>query len=198
MISAEGGKSLIRAKLDPEFEKSLKWFTAYQNYYEGSSNLDPDFYHGFLEPQYGEVYAWFSVKDGLQIFGTAAAKGKKIKPYLLKYTELLEKKFDLKCGKMVRKSGCIGNNMCPEGKFYLGKNNILLVGEAAGFLNAFGEGISCALISGLFAAEAISKGVKSGSNALELYTDLTKRERRQTTVSWKLGAKLAGRDLMPI
>ena len=198
LISAEGGKSVIRAKLDPEFEKSLKWFTAYQNYYEGSSNLDPEFYHGFLEPQYGEVYAWFSVKDGLQVFGTAAAKGKKIKPYLLNYTELLEKKFGLKRGKMVRKSGCIGNNMCPEGKFYLGKNNVLLVGEAAGFLNAFGEGISCALTSGLFAAEAISKDIKSSGNALELYTDLTKRERKQTTVSWRLGAKLAGRDLMPI
>ncbi|GAX61003.1 dehydrogenase [Candidatus Scalindua japonica] len=198
LISAEGGKSLIRSKLDPGFEKGLKWFTAYQNYFEGSSNLNPNYYHGFLEPQYGEVYAWFSVKDGLLVFGTAAAKGKKIKPYLLKYTELLEKKFDLKCGKMVRKSGCIGNNMSPEGRFYLGKNNILLVGEAAGFLNAFGEGISCALTSGLFAAEAISKSIKSDSNTLELYAELTKRERKQTTASWKLGARLAGRDLMPI
>ena len=198
LISAEGGKSVIRAKLDPEFEKSLKWFTAYQNYYEGSSNLDPEYYHGFLEPQYSEVYAWFSVKDGLQVFGTAAAKGKKIKPYLLEYTELLENKFNLKRGKMVRKSGCIGNNMCPEGKFYLGKNNVLLVGEAAGFLNAFGEGISCALTSGMFAAEAISEDIKSNGNALELYTNLTKKDRRQTTVSWRLGAKLAGRDLMPI
>ena len=198
LISAEGGKSVIRAKLDPEFEKGLKWFFAYQNYYEGSSGLDPEFYHGFLEPQYGEVYAWFSVKDGLQIFGTAAAEGKKIKPYLLKFTELLEKKFDLKRGKIVRKSGCIGNNMCPEGRFYLGKNNVLLVGEAAGFLNAFGEGISCALSTGLFAAEAISRGIKSNNNALELYTELTKRERRETTASWRIGARLAGRNLMPI
>ncbi len=134
----------------------------------------------------------------MQVFGTAAAKGKKIKPYLLKYTEFLEKRFNLKRGKLVRKSGCIGNNMCPEGKFYLGRGNVLLVGEAAGFLNAFGEGISCALTSGLFAAEAVSEDIKSNGNALELYTDLTKRERRQTTVSWRLGAKLAGRDLMPI
>ncbi len=198
LISAEGGKSVIRAKLDPEFEKGLKWFVAYQNYYEGSSSLDPDFYHGFLEPQYGEVYAWFSVKNGMQVFGTAVAKGKKIKPYLLRFTELLEKKFDLKRGRLVRRSGCLGNNMCPEGKFYLGKNNILLVGEAAGFLNAFGEGISCALSTGLFAAEAISEGIKSNNKALELYTELTKRERRETTASWRLGARLAGRDLMPV
>ena len=198
LISAEGGKSVVRAKLGPEFENGLKWFVACQNYYEGSSDLDPDFYHGFLDPRYGEVYAWFSVKDGLQIFGTAVAKGKKIKPFLLKFTELLEKKFALKRGKIVRKSGCIGNNMCPEGKFCLGKSNIFLVGEAAGFLNAFGEGISCALSTGLFVAEAISKGIKSNNNVLELYTELTKRERRETTASWRLGSRLAGRDLMPI
>ena len=52
----------------------------------------------------------------------------------------------------------MGNDMCSKGRFYLGKGNILLVGESAGFLNAFGEGISCALSSGLFAAEAIAKG----------------------------------------
>ncbi len=197
LISAEGGKSVIRAGLDPEFENGLKWFFAYQNYYEGSSSLDPNFYHGFLELQYGEVYAWFSVKNNLQIFGTAAAKGKKISPFLLKYRKLLENKFDLKLGKLVRKSGCFGNNMCQKGKFYLGKKNVLLVGEAAGFLNAFGEGISCALSSGLFAAEAIGKGFKSNSNPLEVYAELTKRERKITTASWRLGARLAGRDLMP-
>ncbi|MCP4412866.1 MAG: hypothetical protein GY808_09925, partial [Gammaproteobacteria bacterium] len=198
LISAEGGKSVIRAGLDPEFENGLKWFFAYQNYYEGSSRLDPDYYHGFLDPQYGEVYAWFSVKNNLQIFGTAAAKGNKISPFLLRYKKLLENKFDLKLGKLARKAGCFGNNMCREGKFYLGKKNVLLVGEAAGFLNAFGEGISCALSSGLFAAEAISNCIKSKSNALEIYTELTKRERKVTTASWRLGARLAGRELMPL
>ncbi len=198
LISAEGSKSVIRAGLDPEFENSLKWFVAYQNYYEGSSDLDPYFFHGFMEPQFGEVYAWFSVKNGMQVFGTAVKKGKKIRPFLSRYTEFLENKFNLKCGRLVRKSGCLGNNMCPEGRFYLGKGNVLLAGEAAGFLNAFGEGISCALSTGLFAAEAISKGIKSNNNALELYTALTKRERRETTASWRLGARLAGRDLMPV
>lgn len=198
LISAEGSKSIIRAGLDPEFENSLKWFVAYQNYYEGSSDLDPYFFHGFMNPQFGEVYAWFSVKNGMQVFGTAVKKGKKIRPFLSRYTEFLENKFNLKCGRLVRKSGCLGNNMCPEGRFYLGKGNVLLVGEAAGFLNAFGEGISCALSTGLFAAEAISKGIKSNNNALEVYTELTKRERRETTASWRLGSRLAGRDLMPI
>src|SRR5574341_1411778 len=197
LIGAEGGVSVIRAALDPEFEKTLRWYVAYQSYYEGSSDIDPYFYHGFLNPQYGNVYAWFNVKDGLQIFGTAVKKGIKINPYLWKYTEMLEKRFGLKPKKLVRKASCMGNDMCSTGRFYLGRGRVLLVGEAAGFLNAFGEGISCALSTGLFAAEAVSNGIKVGNDALDLYTELTKLERRQTKVSWKLGAKVAGRDLMP-
>ncbi|NUO07978.1 MAG: NAD(P)/FAD-dependent oxidoreductase [Candidatus Brocadia sp.] len=198
LISAEGSRSIIREGLDPEFEKGLKWFVAYQNYYEGTSGLDPCFYHGFLDSQYGEVYSWFNVKDDLQIFGTAVRKGVKIYPYLSKYTGMLKKRFDLKLRSLVRKAGCPGNDMCTTGRFYLGKGNVLLVGEAAGFLNAFGEGISCALSTGIFAAEAISKGIKSGDDVLMMYTELTKHERRQTVVSWKLGAKIAGRNLMPL
>ncbi|MCP5003477.1 MAG: NAD(P)/FAD-dependent oxidoreductase [Planctomycetes bacterium] len=198
LVSAEGGKSLIRAKLDPEFENGLRWFVAYQNYYKGESGLDPAFYHGFLDPQYGDVYAWFSVKDGLQIFGTTVKKGGMIAPYLLKYTDFLKNQFGLNLNEMVRKTGCVGNNMCPEGKFYPGKGNVLLVGEAGGFLNAFGEGISCALVSGLCAGEAIIKGRESGQSVLPIYTELTKHERRVTRVSWRMGAKMAGRDLMPI
>ena len=198
LVSAEGSRSVIREKLDPDFEKGIKWFVAYQNYYEGASDLDPYFYHGFLESRFGEVYAWFNVKDGLQIFGTAVRKGAKIYPYLSKFTEMLENNFGLKLKKLVRKTGCMGNDMCTTGRFYLGKGKVLLVGEAAGFLNAFGEGISCALSTGLFAAEAITKGIKSGNDALAIYSELTKVERRQTKMSWKLGAKIAGRDLMPI
>lgn len=198
LISAEGSRSFIRARLDPEFEKSLKWFVAYQNYYEGHSDVDPCFYHGFLDSQYGDVYAWFNVKDGLQIFGTAVKMGNKLYACLNNYTEMLKDEFGLQLTRLVRKAGCLGNDMCTTGRFYLGKGNILLVGEAAGFLNAFGEGISCALSTGLFAAEAISKSTQSGDDTLALYTELTKQERRQTTVSWKLGAKIAGRDLMPL
>ncbi|BBO18064.1 dehydrogenase [Candidatus Brocadia pituitae] len=198
LISAEGSRSFIRATLDPEFEKNLKWFIAYQHYYEGHSEIDPYFYHGFFDSQYGDVYAWFNVKDGLQIFGTAVIRGVKLYAYLNNYTKMLENKFGLRLRKLVRKAGCLGNDMCTTGRFYLGKENVLLVGEAAGFLNAFGEGISCALSTGLSAAEAISKSISSGDDTLALYTELTKLERRQTVVSWKLGAKIAGRNLMPL
>ena len=113
-----------QGKTRPRFEKGIKWFVAYQNYYEGTSDLDPYFYHGFWESRFGEVYAWFNVKDGLQIFGTAARKGAKIHPYLSEYTEMLKNRFGLKLKKLVRKTGCLGNDMCTTGRFYLGKGKV--------------------------------------------------------------------------
>lgn len=198
LVSAEGCKSVIRKQLDPEFENGLKWVVACQYYYEGSSYLDPYFFHGFTDSQYGDLYAWFNVKDKMIVFGTAVKKGNKVKPYLLKYTEYLKKNFGLKLKKLVKKSVCMGNDMCPRDKFYLGEGNVLLVGEGAGFINAFGEGISCALSTGLFAAEAIKKSIKSKEYAIQAYTEITKMERRLTRASWKLGDKITGRNLMPI
>lgn len=200
LVSAEGCKSVTRKKLDPEFENNLKWWVACQYYYEGSSHFDPYYFHGFTDSQYGDVYAWFNVKGNMVVFGTAVTvkKGNKTKHYLLKYREYLKENFGLKLEKLVKKSACMGNDMCPRGKFYLGKGNVLLVGEGAGFLNAFGEGISCALSTGLFAAEAIKQSIKSKEDAIQAYTEITKMERRRTKASWILGDKIAGRNLMPI
>ncbi|MFQ5956525.1 MAG: NAD(P)/FAD-dependent oxidoreductase [Candidatus Brocadiales bacterium] len=197
LVSAEGCLSSIRAKLTPELETRSHWFLAYQNYYEGSSELDPEWYHGFLDPAFGEIYGWFNVKDDYVIFGTSCKKGGRFAPYLGNFSGFLKEHFGLRLGKLVRKSSCLGTNMCATGNFYLGKDRVLLVGEAAGFLNMFGEGISSALATGLLAGQAISQAaLNSGPEALEIYTELSKRERRETLASWKLASRLAGRPVM--
>lgn len=197
LVSAEGCLSSIRTRLNPELERSSHWFLAYQNYYEGSSELDPEWYHGFLDPAFGEIYGWFNVKDDYVIFGTSCRKGGRFAPYLENFSAFLKEHFALKLGRLVRKSSCLGTNMCATGNFYLGKERVLLVGEAAGFLNMFGEGISSALATGLLAGRAISQaGSGPGTEALEIYTELSKRERRETLASWRLASRLAGRAVM--
>lgn len=195
LVGAEGCLSTIRAKLNPELEREAQWFLAYQNYYQGSCELDPQWYHGFLDPQFGEIYGWFNVKDDLLVFGTSVKRGGRFAPFLQRFTDFLKEHFGLRLGRLVRKSSCLGTNMCSTGRFYLGSGNILLVGEAAGFLNMFGEGISSALATGILAAQAISQA-DGGMKALELYTELSRQERRETMASWKLASRLAGRRLM--
>ncbi len=197
LVGAEGCLSSIRAKLNPELEKRSRWFLAYQNYYEGSSELDPEWYHGFLDPRFGEIYGWFNVKDDYVIFGTSCKKGGRFAPYLEEFSRFLKEHFGLRLGRLARKSSCLGTNMCATGNFYLGKDRALLAGEAAGFLNMFGEGISSALATGLLAGQAVARaGSKSEKEALEIYTELSSRERRETLASWRLASRLAGRSVM--
>ncbi|MGR3177696.1 MAG: NAD(P)/FAD-dependent oxidoreductase [Candidatus Anammoxibacter sp.] len=196
LVSAEGSVSTIRAKLDPEFESSLERFFAYQNYYEGSCNLDALYYHGFLDERFGNVYAWFNIKDDLIVFGTGVKIKNKLEPYLTAFTEFLRSKFDLKLGKILRKASCVGYNMCSTNRFYLGKGNIILVGESAGFLNMFGEGISSALSTGLSAGKAICESLVSDSSAISIYEDMAAREKKYTSTSWKLAERMAGRKVI--
>ncbi|MFN3467831.1 MAG: hypothetical protein ACK4WF_09050, partial [Candidatus Brocadiales bacterium] len=197
LVGAEGCLSSIRAKLNPKLERECLWFLAYQNYYEGECNLDPEWYHGFLDASLGEIYAWFNVKDDFLIFGTSIKRGEKFEPYLKTYTEFLQKHYGLKLGRCARKSSCLGTNLCATGNFYLGSGNILLVGEAAGFLNMFGEGISSALATGLLAAQAINEAVGAKDiQPLQIYTELSRREQRETLASWKLANRIAGRRLL--
>lgn len=56
----------------------------------------------------------------------------------------------------------------------LGKDNVLLVGDAAGFVGVGGEGIPYAIESGLSSAEAVKRFYEDGGSLVEIYTDLNK------------------------
>ena len=56
----------------------------------------------------------------------------------------------------------------------LGEGNIILIGDAAGFVGVGGEGIPSALESGLHAAESVKQYYNGGGQLLELYEDLSK------------------------
>lgn len=196
LIGADGSKSTVRAGIDPEFDKGLGWLVAFQQYCEGTTTLDSHYFNGFLDTRFSEVYAWFNMKDDLVIFGTAVKRGSKFEPYLSIFTKFLEDNFGLRVKKVVMQESCIGNNMASSGKFHLGTGNVLLVGEGAGFLNMFGEGISSALATGKLAGEAIHEGIKTKKDALAIYTANTRHEKVETFGSWKLAARLAGRRVM--
>lgn len=70
----------------------------------------------------------------------------------------------------------------------------MLVGEAAGFANAFGEGISSALATGVAAASAIEQARSTSDDVLPFYRRLLEPEQERTTQSWQLAKSLAGRD----
>ena len=175
LIGADGGNSRVRDVLDPDFKKSYQEIVVNQVYHEYESlGYEPDKWYVFLNPSFGDIIASIHIKDDLLTICVGAVDGKKIKEYRENFFNYLEKKHNTKVGKFIRQEGCIYNNMFVTGNFHHGKGNVLLVGEAAGFVYMNGAGIDPALDSGYKAGEAIYEAIKNGKDAYELYFKKTK------------------------
>ena len=197
LIGADGSNSRVRRLLDPEFEKGIGWFIPEQRYCIGKVNLDPHYFYAFLDPSLSCFYAWLNFKDDYLVYGVAAEKGARTAPYLNKFTEYLEKHFQLRIEMVARKAGCLSVDLGIRGEFSMGRDRVLLVGEAAGFANAFGEGVSSALATGLIAAQAIDQAQSTSVELLPIYKRLVQPEQERTMQSWDLARSLAGRDFCP-
>ena len=66
------------------------------------------------------------------------------------------------------------NTMFVSGNFHLGRDRVLLTGEAAGLLHMNGSGIDTAIDSGYRAGEAIAEALKNGVEAWQIYYERTK------------------------
>lgn len=191
LIGADGGKSRVRSLLDPAFEKRLHWSAFAQLYCTGTIDLDPESYYMFFDPSLRAFYTWLHFKDEYLVYGVGTQKGKVITPYLADSAEYLTKHFGLKVENVERKTGCVATDMAISENFLMGYGRVLLAGEAAGFMNVFGEGISSALATGHIAASAICQAGASGQAVLPVYTKLAEREKRLTVKTWKLAEGLS-------
>jgi len=65
-----------------------------------------------------------------------------------------------------------------------GKGNVLITGQASGFLNMIGEGMSCTLHSGALAGEAVVEARRRARPVQEVYRRMVASEVRRTTDQW--------------
>jgi hypothetical protein len=69
-------------------------------------------------------------------------------------------------------------------RYVFGQGNVLITGQATGFLNMIGEGMSCALHSGAIAGESIVEARLRNRPAQEMYRRMIASEVRRTTDQW--------------
>ncbi|MDY6861600.1 MAG: NAD(P)/FAD-dependent oxidoreductase [Thermodesulfobacteriota bacterium] len=188
LVGADGGNSRVRDVLYPGFSDEVSWIVGFEEHCTGSIDLDSDYFYGFLDKSLSEFYAAFNIKDNLLIMVTAVKKGSKFETYYNNFVEYLKKEHNLKPDKMVRRTGCMINTF--PGKFFLGEGSILLTGEAAGFINLIGEGISSALATGFIAGKAISKSMDSKDDIISIYSHLLENEKQRTLGQHELGKKM--------
>lgn len=179
LIGADGAASKTRRLLDPAFDRSVSWFSIYEQWHEGSIELDPNWYYMFAGRDFIDLFCSLFAKDDYLIFSHVSRKGSPSKGRLESFINFLKSSYHLKITKGLRSWGCVVNNMGATDSFYFGAGRVVLVGEAAGFIGFCGEGISGALVSGKLAAEAIIENMADPAVVMEKYiaASLPLRER---------------------
>lgn len=189
LIAADGGLSRVARRLDPDFAVGVPEIVTRHEYHRCSVELEPDVFHVFLDADYG-VYPAVYAKGDMVVVDTSVRRGRKLRPARESFHAMLRREYGFAGGKPFMEMGCRVIFPAARNRFCLGTHRVLLAGEAAGFMNALGEGISSALATGYLAGTAARRG---RSTPGETYRELVKPERERTAREWSLLALLAGK-----
>jgi geranylgeranyl reductase family protein len=165
LIGADGILSRIRRKLQPEYFDKKSLGTAINYYFEGVGNLDPNKLYMYYNREFCPLmFAWIYLKDEKWVIGTGANEN--AVDYVERFFTHVKEKYSLK-GKIVKKEGFASTQKIAT---YLGEDNILLTGDAAGLIDLYrGVGMDLAALSGRLAVKAIKKAEKTGESPIQHY-----------------------------
>lgn len=153
ILDCEGAAGMLKHRV---IITAPAYITTFQTFHQGSIDLDPHYFYAYLQPELSEYDAWFNVKDDLLVFGVAVRDTGRIRYYYERFLAYMKKYHRLKTDKQVKSEKWLMPQIRPGCYIDYGVNHILFAGEAAGFLNPMGEGISAAMESGYHAACAIA------------------------------------------
>ncbi len=135
--------------------------------------------------------AWLNWKDRLLVIGTAVKDGQKAAEYHEAFTGYLKREHHLTVDERLGIDRWIMPRVLPGCPVDYGAGRILFAGEAAGFLNPMGEGISAAMESGYQAAQAAAAHFDRPQAVLAAYREGTKPLFDYMKRQWHLTAGLS-------
>lgn len=177
IIGADGASSLIRKCISGNANSPEKYI-AIQEWFE-YSDLMP-YYTAIFDEEISDFYSWIIPKDNYLILGSALKPGAHAR-----------EKYDLLKRKLAQLGFNFNDKIKTEGAYiyrprktkqlYTGKDNIALIGEAAGAISpSSAEGISYALKSSLYLAQSLNEGI---DGFLERYKE--KMSNIKLNILWK-------------
>ena len=171
LIGADGMLSGIRRKLQIESFDNKRLGTAINYYFEGEGNLDPNKLYMYYNREFCPLmFAWVYLKDEKWVIGTGANEN--AADYANRFFNHVKEKYSLQ-GKIVKKEGFASTQKITT---YLGEDNILLTGDAAGLIDLYrGVGMDLAALSGRLAVKAIKKAKKTGKSPILYYQSFMKK-----------------------
>jgi flavin-dependent dehydrogenase len=140
-------------------------------YIEGMSSVRSDTLYLYYRRGLSDLmYSWLYYKDNLLVIGTSSTE--RLSHYADAFRETVEMRFDLR-GK---EAGREGYSTHCKGGVFLGRDRVLLVGDAAGLLDLYrGVGMDAAALSGRLAALSIMDALEGKEAALVRYKHRTRR-----------------------
>jgi len=177
VIGADGANSVVSKTFFDKSENTLR--ISIQEWYE-KRNKEP-FFSCIFDSENCDSYSWFLSKDEAFIFGGAYAMGN-AKQAFERQKEKLEK-YGIDMSMPIKREACYVCRLRSVRDFCLGRGNVIMIGEAAGFVSPSSyEGISGALDSSYLLSEIINAGK---DDVLKQYKKATRRMRV------KFGLKIA-------
>lgn len=165
VIDCEGVAGMLKHKL---LKTAPAYITTFQSFHQGSIDLDAHYFYAYLQPELSEYDAWFQVKDDLLVLGVAGKDTGRIHQYYDRFLTYMKESHHLQLQKRLKSEKWLMPQIRPGCHIDYGIGRILFAGEAAGFLNPMGEGISAAMESGYHAACATACHF---GNLERIYTD---------------------------
>ena len=185
VIGADGPSSLVIRAIYPDYPQSIPWFFVGQKFHDIiDCPLDPDYFHFWFHPKLGH-YTWSHARDGRQIVGVGFKRGDNFAKKHENVVNYLADKHGVRLQPHTEDEGC-GENFGPSliNRYVFGKGNVLITGQAAGFLNMIGEGMSCALHSGAICGEAVVEARARNRPMADMYRRMIASEVRRTSDQW--------------
>jgi flavin-dependent dehydrogenase len=185
VIGADGPNSPVLRAIYPDYQKSIPWFFVGQKFHEIiDCPLDEQYFHFWFHPDLGH-YTWSHARDGRQIVGVGFKRGDNFASRHANVVKYLTEVHGVHLLPYAEDEGC-GENFGPSliNRYVFGKGNVLITGQASGFLNMIGEGMSCALHSGAICGEAIVEARLRNRPVQEIYRKMIASEVQRTTDQW--------------
>lgn len=177
LIGADGTLSEVRRTAFPGFDEGVGFLPNYEEFYLADVDLEPGWLHLFLDRSITGYFATVFHDAGTVQVVTGVRNPESVREYFQAYRSHLEAKHGLVVKETLDSHGIGLTDMSARKNYCLGSDDLLLVGEAGGFLRG-GEGITSALTSGKAAGEAVLASLGSGKPAIEHFRELASEELR--------------------
>ncbi len=185
VIGADGPSSRTVRCLYPGYRKQIDWFTVAQYMHEIiECPLDPEYFHFWLHPVLG-YYTWSHERNGRQIVGVGYKAGERLSHRHRMTVEYLTEHYGVRLEPADERESVVNNfGLSLTNRYVFGKGNVIITGQAAGFLNMIGEGMSCALHSGAIAGEAVVKSLRRNTGLQSVYRQMISSEVKRCSDQW--------------